>query len=78
MKQIFEIPLSGVHSEHCALIVDNTLATSTLNEMKGIDNWKVDTTVPEKILEIKTNTLNEKEIIKNLNLANFNAEYIIE
>lgn len=41
-----------------------------------MDEWKVDTTVAEKILEIKTDDLGETEIIKKLENAGFKAESI--
>lgn len=50
--------------------------TPTLNKMEGIAEWKVDTTVAEKILEIKTDNLSETEIIQKLENAGFKAENI--
>lgn len=50
--------------------------TPTLNNIEGVDEWKVDTTVPEKILEIKTDNLTSTEIIEKIKDAGFNAEYI--
>ena len=50
--------------------------TPTLNTMKGVNEWKVDTTVPEKILEIKTDDLNKSVLIQKLNDIGFKAEPI--
>jgi copper chaperone len=48
--------------------------TPTLNNLEGITEWKVDTTDPEKILEIKTENLEDSEIIKKLDTIGFKAE----
>ncbi|ABG58769.1 heavy-metal-associated domain-containing protein [Cytophaga hutchinsonii] len=48
--------------------------TPALNTLEGINEWKVDTTVPEKILEIKTDILNDNEIIQKLIALGFKAE----
>jgi copper chaperone len=50
--------------------------TPTLNKMEGVTQWKVNTTVPEKTLEIKTDNLSGKEIIQKLESAGFKAESI--
>jgi copper chaperone CopZ len=42
--------------------------------MEGVNQWKVNTTVPEKTLEIKTDNLSGKEIIQKLESAGFKAE----
>lgn len=47
---------------------------STLNKMEGVDEWKIDTTIPEKTLEIKINKLSVNEIIQKLEEAGFKAE----
>lgn len=48
--------------------------TPTLNKMEGVTQWKVNTTVPEKTLEIKTNKLSVNEIIQKLEDVGFKAE----
>jgi copper chaperone len=39
---------------------------STLDELLGEGNWKVDTNSPEKILEFKSDALSEDELILRL------------
>lgn len=39
---------------------------STLDELVGEGNWKVDTSSPDKILEINSSDLNEDELILRL------------
>jgi copper chaperone len=40
--------------------------TPILNNIKGIEEWKVDTTVPEKILEVKIDELTSLVITQAL------------
>ena len=48
--------------------------TPSLNELAGENNWTVDINNPEKILEVKTDTLKESDIIQKLNTVGFKAE----
>lgn len=51
--------------------------TPLLNELRNIDNWKVDTSHPDKILSIETeDALNPKEVIMTLDQAGYHAEKI--
>ena len=48
--------------------------TPVLNETAGIDNWKVDTQNPKKLLTITTKSLNEADVIKAVEQAGYKAE----
>ena len=48
--------------------------TPHLNEEANIKNWKVDTTNPQKILTIETESISAKEIIKMVSKAGFKIE----
>jgi Cu2+-exporting ATPase len=61
MKQIFEIPLSGVHSEHCALIVDNTLAKKS-----DVKSHKVDFNNEVAIVEFTSDTPDFTSVVKEI------------
>ncbi len=50
--------------------------TPTLNSLEGIEKWEVDINDPNKLLEIKTDVLNESDIIKKLANIGFKAEFI--
>lgn len=52
--------------------------TPTLNTMKGISEWKVDTTVPEKILEVKSDGIDSSDITQALSKAGYKAEPLNE
>ncbi len=60
-KEIFEIPLSGVNSEHCALIVDKALA-----ENSDIVSHKVDFNNEKAVVEFKTNTPDLSAVVKDI------------
>ena len=47
--------------------------TPFLNEEEGIQNWKVDTTVPEKLLTVETSELSAEEVSAIVKEAGFNA-----
>jgi copper chaperone len=46
----------------------------SLNEEKRILKWKVDTSTPDRILDIETEELNAQEIINLLAKAGFQAQ----
>jgi copper chaperone len=48
--------------------------TPSLNELAGVNNWTVDINNSNKILEVKTDTLIESDIIQKLSTAGFKAE----
>jgi copper chaperone len=48
--------------------------TNTLNEIVGEENWTVDTTVPEKILTVKTEVLSSEEIEAAVKAVGFRIE----
>jgi copper chaperone len=53
-------------------------ATPMLNELKGVEGWAVNTNDPNKILEVKTNSLKSSDIIQKLDKIGFKAETIDE
>ncbi|GAB3203168.1 copper chaperone [Pontibacter aydingkolensis] len=48
--------------------------TPHLNKLEGVEEWNVDTNNPDKILEVKSDTLNEQEIKTAVEKAGFKAE----
>ena len=50
--------------------------TPVLNEVIGENNWKVDIMNPKKVLTVKTDDLNESEVIKAVEQAGYKAEHI--
>lgn len=50
--------------------------TPVLNHFNEIENWKVDTQDPNKILEIEGNNLNATDVITALKKVGYNAEAI--
>ncbi|ABG58770.1 copper-translocating P-type ATPase [Cytophaga hutchinsonii] len=60
-KDIFEIPLSGVHSEHCALLVDKTFAQNT-----DISTHKVDFNNERALLNFKSLTPDFTKVVKDI------------
>lgn len=50
--------------------------TPSLNQVKGIKKWEVDTANPQKILTVETEELTEADIIKTLMEVGYNAERI--
>ena len=58
----FRIPLEGVDSEHCALIVDNGIA-----KLKGIESHRVELNNKEAIIE----TQNRETVSEAVNYSRF-------
>ncbi|MFS8082289.1 MAG: heavy-metal-associated domain-containing protein [Ginsengibacter sp.] len=50
--------------------------TPQLNKVIGENNWKVDTTNPQKILSVTNDKLNSKEVISAVQAAGYKAEAI--
>ncbi|MGM5629778.1 heavy-metal-associated domain-containing protein [Apibacter raozihei] len=50
--------------------------TNYLNDVKGILRWSVDTSIPEKILTVESDTATDEEIINAVKKAGFNIEKI--
>ncbi len=50
--------------------------TPQLNKVIGENNWKVDTTNPQKILSVTNDNLNSKEVINAVVAAGYKAESI--
>ena len=48
--------------------------TPTLNEVIGENNWKVDTTNPNKVLTVTNENLSEAEVINAVEKAGYKAE----
>ena len=48
--------------------------TPSLNEIKGIKNWKVEFTVPQSTLEVETDEDIEQEIIDAVKKAGYTIE----
>lgn len=48
--------------------------TPLLNENSGVKEWSVDTTNPNKILTVKTDSLGEDEVSAIVQKAGFKAE----
>lgn len=47
--------------------------TPTLNQIIGNNNWSVDTNNPAKILTVKSEILNEEDVIKAVAQAGYKA-----
>jgi len=60
-KDIFEIPLSGVHSEHCALIVDKALAQNA-----DISTHNVDFNNERALVQFKSLTPDFTKVVKDI------------
>jgi copper chaperone len=50
--------------------------TPHLNKLEGVEDWNVDTNNPDKILEVKSETLNAQEIKSVVEKAGFKAEQV--
>jgi len=50
--------------------------TPYLNEAKGISSWAVDTSNREKILTVKSEGINEQDVIEVVQKAGFKIELI--
>jgi copper chaperone CopZ len=51
--------------------------TPVLNKVIGEDNWKVDTTNPQKILTVTNPSVHENEVINAVESAGYKAENVI-
>ncbi|MDB5258542.1 MAG: copA [Chitinophagaceae bacterium] len=67
-KEIFEIPLSGVNSEHCALIVDKILGKNS-----DIVSHKVDFNNEKAVIEFKTNSPNLGTVVKDIRAIGYDV-----
>ncbi|MFD3001566.1 heavy-metal-associated domain-containing protein [Pontibacter toksunensis] len=50
--------------------------TPHLNKLEGVEEWKVDTNNPDKVLEVKTDSLDAQQIKSTVEKAGFKAEQI--
>lgn len=50
--------------------------TPHLNKLEGVEEWKVDTNNPDKVLEVKTNSLDAQAIKSTVEKAGFKAEQL--
>lgn len=51
--------------------------TPTLNNLKGVNKWEVDTTTPDKILSIQAeNGLTANEVVESLKKRGYQAQKI--
>ncbi|GAA4438102.1 hypothetical protein GCM10023188_33050 [Pontibacter saemangeumensis] len=50
--------------------------TPHLNKLEGVEEWKVDTNNPDKVLEVKSDSLNAQQIKSTVEKAGFKAEQI--
>ena len=50
--------------------------TPFLNEANGIDHWNVDTENKDKILTIHSESIDQNEVILQVQLAGFNIEFV--
>ncbi|WP_162055153.1 heavy-metal-associated domain-containing protein [Pontibacter pamirensis] len=50
--------------------------TPHLNKLEGVEDWKVDTNNPDKVLEVKSDSLNAQQIKTTVEKAGFKAEQI--
>ena len=64
---------TNINCSGCVAIV-----TPMLNKLEGVDEWIVNTNDPNKILEVKTNSLISSDIIQELDKIGFKAETINE
>ena len=48
--------------------------TPHLNKLEGVNEWHVDTNNPDKVLEVKSDTLDTQEIKAAVEKAGFKAE----
>lgn len=60
-SKILSIPLEGVHSEHCALIVDDAL-----DKTKGVLNHNVELNNHQAKIEVDTKQFNLKQLTENI------------
>lgn len=50
--------------------------TPHLNKLEGVEEWNVDTNNPDKVLEVKTTSLDAQQIKSTVEKAGFKAEQI--
>ena len=50
--------------------------TPHLQKLEGVEEWKVDTDNPDKVLEVKTNSLDAETIQETVQKAGFKAEQV--
>ncbi len=50
--------------------------TPHLNKLEGVEEWNVDTNNPDKILEVRSETLQAQEIKETVEKAGFKAEQV--
>lgn len=50
--------------------------TPHLNKLEGVEEWNVDTNNPDKVLEVKSGSLNAQQIKSTVEKAGFKAEQI--
>lgn len=50
--------------------------TPHLNKLEGVEEWKVDTDNPDKVLEVKSDSLDAQTIKSTVEKAGFKAEQI--
>jgi copper chaperone len=50
--------------------------TPHLNKLEGVQEWKVDTDNPDKVLEVNTDTLDAQTIKSTVEKAGFKAEQL--
>lgn len=50
--------------------------TPHLNKLEGVTDWQVDTDNPEKILEVKSETLDAGTVKETVERAGFKAELV--
>lgn len=67
-KNKYEIPLSGVHSEHCALLVDKTLAQNS-----DISEHNVDFNNERAVIEFKSSTPDFNIVVKDIRSIGYNV-----
>ena len=50
--------------------------TPHLNKLEGVEEWHVDTNNPDKVLEVKTDTVDAQTIKSTVEKAGFRAEQL--
>jgi P-type Cu2+ transporter len=62
----FDIPLLGVESEHCALIVDKTLS-----KVKGVQRHRVDLNNGKAVIQTDADTVTIQEAVKSIRASGY-------
>lgn len=60
---------TNINCESCIRAV-----TPHLNKLEGVSEWQVDTDNPDKILEVRSESVNAEEIQTTVEKAGFKAE----